>query len=133
MVFSETSMSAALKDFCPSVYLLFESLYFTTISVWSVGIFEILTISPPIKPWVDAVDTVTIFLETVPTIELFLVVKLWLSPVPTVLKNSKPVEFVVPTPTKEPSVPKPSLTVEMPIRSFVISAIYKSCVCGRSK
>ena len=123
------STSIELNDCGLNTTLLLLSLYLTTIVSVSFGVDTILIVSPVSNPWVDAVETVTIFLEISPTIDSFNVVKLWWSPVPKFSKKSSPTEVVVPRPTK-PVLPNPILTVETPIKLLEIFATYKLWVCG---
>ena len=130
---SKRFTSEAVKVISPKVHLLFESLYFTITSCSSVGIFVNLILLPLLSPCVEDVDTVTTFLESSPTIEEFKVVKLWLFPDPKSLKKRSPAAFPVPIPTYSPLVPRPTLTVEIPIRLLSNAVAYKFCVCGRAK
>ena len=74
-----------------------------------------------LNPCVAAVATVTKFLSTLPVRTVWFVVKLWVSPVPTLLKNSV-VDIVFARPTKVPVDPRPTLIVAIPIRSSLILA-----------
>ena len=104
--------------------LLLWSLYLTVTVVVIPGVTVILTDSPIINPWVDAVETVTSFLFASPITTLsFTVLILCLVPVPIPVKNRSP-EFIVVSaiPTKVPVDPIPTLKVWIPIISSLIFA-----------
>ena len=106
--------------------LLLKSLYFTVTVVVIPGVTLIWTLSPRLSPWVEAVATVTLFLETSAFTTFSLTVfRLWLDPVPIPVKNNNP-EFIVvsATPTKVPVDPIPTLKVWIPITLSLILATY---------
>ena len=75
------------------------------------------------RPCDCAVETVTVFLKIFPTRVLYVVLNLWYSPDPMFVKYSNPYVLVsLVNPTKFPSVPSPTLKVEIPIKSSVILA-----------
>ena len=89
------------------------------------GVTDILTLSPSVNPWVDAVATVTVFLITSAVTTLVLtVLMLCFVPAPVPVKESKP-EFIVvsATPTKVPVEPIPTLNVWIPMISSDILAM----------
>ena len=104
--------------------LLLWSLYLTVTVVVIPGVTVILTVSPTIKPWVDAVDTVIVFLvASAETAWVLTVSILCFVPVPIPVKERSPELIVVSAiPTKVPVDPIPTLNVWMPIISPLILA-----------
>ena len=81
------------------------------------------TESPTDNPLSVGVNTVTTFLLICPfRVFWYLVVKLWYTPVPIPVKYKIPA-VLVPIPTKVPVEPRPTLKVEIPIKSFDIFAV----------
>ena len=75
------------------------------------------------RPCDCAVETVTVFLKIFPTSVLYVVLKLWYSPDPIFVKYNSPYVLVtLVNHTKFPSVPSPTLKVEIPIRLSAILA-----------
>ena len=90
------------------------------------GVTDTLTSSWIDNPWVEAVDTVTVFFNASAFTTFSLtVLKLWFVPVPIPVKYNNP-EFIVvsATPTKVPVDPIPTLNVWIPITSSSIFATY---------
>ena len=106
-----------------TITLLLKSLYVSVLVIVLFGLTLIEILCGELNPWVDAVDTVTKFLLTSPVSTLWLVLKLWVVPDPTLLKKSVVADlWVLAIPTNVPVVPKPTLTVAIPIKLSSILA-----------
>ena len=110
---------ARVKVNSPITVFLLWALYLTCWVFVMIGSTSTKTVSFRERPWVPATETVTSFLSIWPlTTFLWLVCKLWFTPVPTPTKYSNPQWDVVSAiPTKVPVVPNPTRTEDKPIKS----------------